>query len=285
MAAGKLYVVATPIGNLADITLRAVEVLRSVHCVAAEDTRHTLKLLNHYRIRKPLTSYHSHNVTEKGPVLIGKLLAGEDIAMVTDAGTPGVSDPGALLIQQALESQIPVEVIPGPTASVAALVVSGLPTHPFAFLGFPPSKGSSREHFFTSAAPLNMTLILYESAKRLHRTLSDMLKFWGDRRIAVARELTKVHEEIFRGSVSQAQAHFAEGTRGEVTLVVAGSEEAGHAGSEDRGRWQEELKRLLLQKEMSTRDAVRLIATEFQVPRGIVYEKALEIAQHHPVDG
>lgn len=284
MAVGKLYVVATPIGNLADITLRAMDVLKSVHCVAAEDTRHTLKLLNHYRIRKPLTSYHSHNMTEKGPVLIARLLGGEDIALVTDAGTPGISDPGALLIQQALASQIPVEVIPGPTASVAALVVAGLPTHPFAFLGFPPPKGSSRERFFTSAAQLCMTLIVYESAKRLERTLSDMLKYWGDRRIAVARELTKVHEEVFRGLVSQAQAHFAEGTRGELTLVVAGSEEGEDAGSENPGQWREELKRLLFQEGMSARDAVKLIATGFRIPRRRVYEEALEIARL-PVDG
>jgi 16S rRNA (cytidine1402-2'-O)-methyltransferase len=279
MAVGKLYVVATPIGNLADITLRAIEVLKSVHCVAAEDTRHTLKLLTHYQIRKPLTSYHSHNVTEKGPVLIGKLQAGEDIALVTDAGTPGVSDPGALLIEQALASHIPVEVVPGPTASVSALVVSGLPTHPFAFLGFPPPKGSSRERFFTGAAHLAMTLILYESANRLERTLSDMLTFWGDRRIAVARELTKIHEEVFRGRVSQAQAHFAEGTRGELTLVVAGADEVELADSNGPDQWREELQRLLSLKGMSTRDAVKLIATGFRVPRQRVYEKALEIVQ------
>lgn len=279
MAAGTLYVVATPIGNLGDMTYRAVEVLKSVDRVAAEDTRHALKLLNHYQIRKPLISYHSHNMEESGAVIAARLRGGEAIALVTDAGTPGISDPGSRLIQQVLEREIQVCVVPGPTASIAALVISGLPTQPFAFLGFPPPRGSSRRRFFTQAAPLPMTLVLYESARRLVRTLSDVEAFWGDRRIAVARELTKLHEEVFRGSVSEARNHFGEGVKGEVTLVVAGPD-AGTAGAAaEDGTWKGELEQLLAQGLSTTRDAVDHIAVRFGAPRKKVYQEALKLAQ------
>jgi 16S rRNA (cytidine1402-2'-O)-methyltransferase len=281
MVSGTLYVVATPIGNLSDITLRALEVLKSVQCIAAEDTRHTLKLLTHHQIRKSLTSYHSHNMAEKGPALLARLREGEDVALVTDAGTPGISDPGTLFIQQAVAQNIPVVAIPGPTASVASLVVSGLPTHPFAFLGFPPPKGGSRSQFFTRFTRLPMTLILYESAKRLSRTLSDVLNFWGDRRIAVVRELTKIHEEIFRGTVSEALERYAAPPRGEVTLVIAGADEdEGMKGEEDAEQWKHELQRLLTEPGKSTRDAVNLVAAGFRVPRHKVYEEALKITQN-----
>jgi 16S rRNA (cytidine1402-2'-O)-methyltransferase len=276
VGSGTLYVVSTPIGNLSDITLRALEVLKSVQCVAAEDTRHTLKLLTHYQIRKPLISYHSHNLSERGPAIMARLRAGESIALVTDAGTPGVSDPGADLIRQALESHCAVSVIPGPTASVAALVISGLPTQPFAFLGFPPPRGSSRDRFFYRAGVLPMTLLLYESAKRLNRTLSDILVFWGNRRIAVARELTKLHEEVFRGSVSEARDHFTGDVRGEVTLVVAGAEPEASASEAEADVWKAELEHLLAEESMTTRDAVALIATRFHLPRKMVYEAALK---------
>jgi 16S rRNA (cytidine1402-2'-O)-methyltransferase len=275
VASGTLYVVSTPIGNLSDITLRAIEVLKSVQCVAAEDTRHTLKLLTHYEIRKPLVSYHSHNLEERGRAITARLQGGEDIALVTDAGTPGVSDPGAHLIRLALESGCPVTVVPGPTASIAALVISGLPTQPFVFLGFPPPKSSSRERFFTGASALPMTLVLYESAKRLSKTLSDILAFWGNRRIAVARELTKVHEEVFRGSVFEARQYFGESARGELTLVVAGADPKSPDPERDDEIWREELEQLLKQGTMTTRDAVGLIAARFHLPRKRVYAEAL----------
>jgi len=271
--------VATPIGNLGDMTFRAVEVLKSVDCVAAEDTRHTLKLLNHFGIRKPLVSYHSHNLEESGALIAAKLEGGEDIALVTDAGTPGVSDPGARLIQQAVERRLPVSVVPGPTASVAALIVSGLPTQPFAFLGFPPPRGTSRRRFFASAADLPMTLILYESARRLHRTLSDLEAHWGNRRIAVARELTKVHEEVFRGTVSEARCHFGEAARGEVTLVVEGAEARTSVPAPGVETWREELKLLLKQGSTTTRDAVDRIAARFGVQRKTVYREALGLTR------
>ncbi|MCU0573305.1 MAG: 16S rRNA (cytidine(1402)-2'-O)-methyltransferase [Syntrophobacteraceae bacterium] len=284
MAAGTLYVVATPIGNLGDMTFRAVEVLRSVDRVAAEDTRHTLKLLTHYQIRKPLVSYHSHNLEESGAVIAGRLQGGEDIALVTDAGTPGISDPGARLIQQVLELEIDVCMVPGPTASVAALVISGLPTQPFAFLGFPPPRGGSRRRFFTQAAPFPMTLVLYESARRLGRTLSDIEAFWGDRRIAVARELTKLHEEVFRGSVSEARHRLGEGVKGEVTLVVAGADARPSGTAAEEETWKLELEKLLAQGSTSTRDAVDQVAARFGAPRRKVYQEALRLAQIHKAD-
>jgi 16S rRNA (cytidine1402-2'-O)-methyltransferase len=268
--------VATPIGNLGDITLRALETLRSVHLIAAEDTRHTRKLLAHYDIRKPLVSYHSHNMLQRGPDLIRRIGMGEDVALVSDAGTPGVSDPGSLLIDQAIESGLPVVVIPGPAALIAALVASGLPTDSFAFLGFAPSRGSGRKRFFASRAELPMTLILYESPQRLHRTLDDILSCWGDRRIAVARELTKHFEEIFRGTVSEGKEHFSTGVKGELTLVVAGAADEAKT-KEPSSTWPEELARLLTEPGTTLKQATEKISARFNVSRRTVYREALKI--------
>jgi len=275
-APGALFVVATPIGNLADITLRALDVLRCVHLIAAEDTRHTRKLLSFYDIHKPLISYHSHNIRERGQELLGKITAGASVALVTDAGTPGISDPGALLVQQAVERCLPVTVIPGPTALIAALVASGLPTHPFAFLGFPPARGTGRKHFFSSHASLPMTLILYESPQRLGRTLEDMLQSWGDRRIAIAREVTKKFEEFFRGSITEATNHYAEGARGELTLVVEGfrGEQAAEVEQEN---WQEKLASLLENPRQTVKQATEEIVRRHRLSRRLVYQKALEM--------
>ena len=275
-APGTLFVVATPIGNLADITLRALDVLRCVHLIAAEDTRHTRKLLSFYDIHKPLISYHSHNIRERGQELLGKITAGASVALVTDAGTPGISDPGALLVQQAVERCLPVTVIPGPTALIAALVASGLPTHPFAFLGFPPARGTGRKHFFSSHASLSMTLILYESPQRLGRTLEDMLQSWGDRRIAIAREVTKKFEEFFRGSITEATNHYAEGARGELTLVVEGfrGEQAAEVEQEN---WQEKLASLLENPRQTVKQATEEIVRRHRLSRRLVYQKALEM--------
>ena len=273
---GTLYVVATPIGNLGDITLRALDTLRSVQLIAAEDTRHTRKLLSHFDIHRPLISYHSRNIHQRGPELLDRIRAGEDIALVTDAGSPTISDPGALLVQQAVESDLPVTVIPGPTASIAALSVSGLPTHPFAFLGFPPSRGSGRSRFFASYSMLSMTLILYESPQRLQRTIEDMLHHWGDRRIAVARELTKHFEEVFRGSIAEAKEYFSQGVKGELTLVVEGSsggEKAGDAGAD----WRKELENLLGETDMTVKEATIEIVKRHHLPRRAVYQEALRL--------
>jgi 16S rRNA (cytidine1402-2'-O)-methyltransferase len=283
----KLYVVSTPIGNLADITLRALDTLRTVDLIAAEDTRRTRKLLSYYGVHKPLVSYHEHNARERGGELLEKIASGRSVALVTDAGTPGVSDPGQLLIEEALQRGMEPVAIPGPTALISALVVSGLPTQPFVFLGFPPARGAERKRFFERHSRLTMTLILYESPKKLAKTLEDMLENWGERRAAIARELTKMHEEIFRGSISEAIAHFKGEARGELTLVVEGAGEGLNMGSksclepEDRNSsnkestaWQNDLKALLLGG-LSSKEAASAIAGRFNIPRRMVYQAAL----------
>ncbi len=215
-----LYVVATPIGNLEDITLRALRVLREVDLIAAEDTRRTLRLLNHYNIKKPLISYHEHNKLARIPEIL-KILEEKDVALVSDAGVPGVSDPGRELVAAALEAGFKVVPIPGPSAIPTALSVSGLPADQFLFLGYLPRKRSERRKLLSSVAEEERTLVAFEAPHRLRESLSDILEVLGDREIAVCRELTKLHEEIFRGKVSEALERFRE-PLGEFTLVLAG---------------------------------------------------------------
>ena len=293
---GTLYIVSTPIGNLADITLRALDTLRAVDLIAAEDTRRTRKLLSYYDIHKPLISYHEHNARRRGGELIEKIASGQSVALVTDAGTPGVSDPGKLLIESALRRGMEPVAIPGATALISALVVSGLSTQPFVFLGFPPARGAQRRRFFEKNARLEMTLILYESPKRLAKTLKDMLGSWGERRVAIARELTKIHEEIFRGSISEATGHFSGEVRGEFTLVVEGAGPGWNADSQsclkreprsigperldpaapyqESPAWRYELEGLLLGG-LSSKEAASAIAGRFNLPRRMVYQAAL----------
>ncbi len=275
-ARGALYLVSTPIGNLRDITLRALDVLRSVDLIAAEDTRHTRKLLTHYDIHKPLVSYHSHNLEQRGEELLARLVEGTHVALVTDAGTPGISDPGALLCRQAIDAGLRVEAIPGPTALITALVLSGLPTHPFAFLGFPPARGSNRRRFFAEYSRLPMTCIVYEAASRLQRTLGDLQAAWGNRSVSVARELTKRYEEVFRGSIEDAAAHFAGEIKGELTLVVSGARPENDA-PEAEGDWREALRCLVIDEGFRVREAVERIAGEYGVSRKTVYDEALRI--------
>lgn len=275
---GKLYIVSTPVGNLADITLRALDTLRAVELIAAEDTRHTRKLLSYYDIHKPLTSYREHNARQRGAELLEKIASGLSVALVTDAGTPGISDPGEFLIAAALQRGIEPVVIPGPTALIPALVISGLKTQPFVFLGFPPARGTDRRSFFERHAALDMTLVLYESPRRLAKTLEDIFRSWGERRVAVARELTKIHEEIFRGLISQAVDHFTGEVRGELTLVVEGAGPGLHVGPEstsaDPSAWRGELE-VLLSEGLSSKEAASAIATRFSLPRRTVYQAAL----------
>ena len=225
---GTLYVVGTPIGNLEDMTHRAVRILREVETIAAEDTRHTRRLLAHYGIETSLTSYHEHNERTRTEGLVRRLAAGEDIALVADAGTPTISDPGYLLVRAALEREIPVVPIPGPTACIAALSVSGLPTQPFLFAGFLSPKPGRRRRRLEALKTVPATLVFYESPHRLVRFLEDAEATLGDRPAVVARELTKVHEEVRRGPLSELRTHFAATRlRGEFTIVIAGhSEEA-----------------------------------------------------------
>ncbi|MFC1961423.1 16S rRNA (cytidine(1402)-2'-O)-methyltransferase [Chloroflexota bacterium] len=215
-----LYVVATPIGNLEDISLRALRVLAEVSLIAAEDTRKTRKLLNRYSIKTALTSYHEHNKLSKLDYLM-EYLQEKDVALVSEAGTPGVSDPGYELIAASGQRGIPVVPIPGPSAIITALTVSGLPTDRFTYLGFLPPRQSARRSLLQGGAAEKSTLILLEAPHRLIASLQDILQILGDRRIAVCRELTKLHEDIFRGTVSQAVTAFRE-PRGEFTLVIEG---------------------------------------------------------------
>lgn len=275
---GTLYVVATPIGNLADITLRALEVLRSVPFVVAEDTRHTRKLLSAHHIRVPILSCHAHTSLEGLEKITDILKRGQSVALVTDAGTPGISDPGVALIQHALEHDRPVVPIPGPSAVIAALSVSGLPSQPFAFVGFPPPRGRRRTKFFEDWAALAMTLVLYESPRRLPRTLQDILTHWGNRRVAVARELTKVHEEVFRGTVSQALEVFHVAPRGEVTLVVEGAVGPSPWKTLTETSWKEALAAWLARGE-TVKDAVDMVQKTFKVRRREAYRAALELGR------
>jgi 16S rRNA (cytidine1402-2'-O)-methyltransferase len=217
---GTLFVVATPIGNLEDITYRAVRTLRSVAVVAAEDTRHTATLLHQYQIPTPTTSFHEHNERQKTPALVARLERGDDIALVTDAGTPAVSDPGYRLVRAALDAGIRVEAVPGPSAVLTALVASGLPTGAFTFLGFPPPKASARREWFRRLAAEPRTLVFFEAPHRLGDSLADALMVLGDREAAVGRELTKLHEEMARGRISMLLPKL-ENPRGEITVVLA----------------------------------------------------------------
>jgi 16S rRNA (cytidine1402-2'-O)-methyltransferase len=219
---GTLFLVATPIGNLEDITYRAVKVLNSVDLIAAEDTRKTKILLDHYNINKPMTSYYSYNEKARTPQLIEKLLAGQSIALVSDAGTPGISDPAFHIVQQALENGISIIPIPGPTAFISALIVSGLPTDRFVFEGFLPLK-KGRKTKLESLKLESRTIILYESPHRIRKTLTEIQNYFGNRNVVVARELTKKFEEIVRGSVQSVLSEILKKTpRGEYVVIIEG---------------------------------------------------------------
>lgn len=218
-----LYIVGTPIGNREDITLRALRVLGEVGLIAAEDTRHTGRLLKHYQINTPLISYHEHNEAERTPELLARLET-TDMALVADAGMPTISDPGYRLVAAAQAAGFPVVPVPGPTAAVAALAGSGLPPDSFLFLGFLPRQKKARREALQQVAALPYTLIVYESPHRLTALLADVLAEFGDRPVAVCRELTKLHEEIHRGPAGEVLAYFAEGSvKGEVTVVIGGA--------------------------------------------------------------
>ncbi|WP_051327710.1 16S rRNA (cytidine(1402)-2'-O)-methyltransferase [Desulfatirhabdium butyrativorans] len=221
---GILYVVATPIGNLKDITLRAIEVLKHVDAIASEDTRHTAVLLKAYDIPTRMVSYHEHNERERTAQLVEQLLAGKSIALVSDAGTPLISDPGFRLVREAAAHRIPIVSVPGACAAIAALSASGFPTDAFVFLGFPPKKNRERFLFLSSLASEEKTLVFYESPKRIERLLQEMIPVFGNRSAALCRELTKIHEEIIRGSISELLESIRERCllKGELVLLVAG---------------------------------------------------------------
>ena len=218
-----LYLVATPIGNLGDISQRAIDTLCSVDFIAAEDTRVSAKLLNHYHIKKPVLSYHQHNAQGRGEEIVNRILAGESCAVVTDAGTPCISDPGEELVKLCAENKIPVIAIPGPNAAISALAASGLPSGRFSFEGFLSVKKTGRIAHLNEIKDDARTLVFYEAPHKLLRTLKDMCEVLGDRRVSLARELTKIHEEIVRTTLSEAAAYYEENTpRGEFVIVVEG---------------------------------------------------------------
>lgn len=220
---GTLYIVSTPIGNREDITLRALRILKEADLIAAEDTRHTGLLLRHFGIQTPLTSYFEGNESRKKEFILSKLRQGERVALVSDAGTPGISDPGFRLIQTAAENRIAVVPVPGPSAVIAALSVSGLPTDAFLFKGFLPHKSKKRKDWLKQLEGVRETLIFYESPHRLSETLNDIFEILGDREMVLTRELTKIYEEVLRGRVSEIQTQIGERKlKGEITLVISG---------------------------------------------------------------
>lgn len=268
-----LYVVATPIGNLEDISMRAIRILREVKLIAAEDTRKTRRLLAAYDIKTPMTSYYEHNKLVKMDYVFERLGEG-DVALVSDAGTPGVSDPGYELILAASRRGIPVVPVPGPSAVITALTVSGLPTDRFTCLGFLPRKAGERRRLLESVAEDPGTIIILEAPHRLAEALEDLLSVFGDRSMAVCRELTKIHEEVFRGSISQALAHFAE-PRGEFTLVIAGK--AAQPPRELTGDIRERLHRMQTSG-VKAKEAVAQLAGETGLSKKEIYRAWLEQA-------
>jgi 16S rRNA (cytidine1402-2'-O)-methyltransferase len=274
--AGTLYIVATPIGNLEDITLRAIRVLKEVRLIAAEDTRRTRILLDRYEIPTPLTSLYDQNEAKKSGLLIARLLNGDDVAYVSDAGTPGISDPGYLLVREALSQGIRVAPIPGASALIAALSVSGLPMDSFVFLGFLPSKSLRRKQFLTSLREEERTLVFYESPHRLPESLKDIASVLGNREVVVSREMTKIHEEFLRGPVEGVTARIGDAAvKGEVTLIVSGQTgEIPEYPDEEIIRRSEQLKQEA-GEELSRRDMADRIAYETGVSRRRIYRLLL----------
>jgi 16S rRNA (cytidine1402-2'-O)-methyltransferase len=269
---GSLYLVATPIGNLEDISRRALRILSEVGLVAAEDTRRTRKLLNAYDIKKPIVSYHEHNKLARLDYILDSLKGG-DVALVSDAGTPAMSDPGYELVSAAISRGVPVVPVPGPSVVITALVVSGLPTRRFVYLGFLPRQAGERRRALESVREEPGAILILEAPHRLRATLSAIMEVLGDRRLAVCRELTKLHEEIFRGRASEALAHFAE-PRGEFTLVVAGREVA--ARPELTADIESELAHLR-REGLSAKEATGRLARETGLARKELYRAWLKL--------
>ena len=274
--AGKLYLCATPIGNLGDVSARCLEVLNTVSLIAAEDTRRTLQLLNHFEITKPLTSYHEHNKHEKGGYIISLLKDGKDVALVSDAGTPAISDPGEDLVKLCIENDIEVTSIPGAVAGINALILSGLNTRRFAFEGFLSVNKRHRREHLENVKNDTHTLIFYEAPHKLKNTLADMQKvFGGQRKIALARELTKIHEEIMRCTIDEAVAYYEENNpRGEYVLVVDGSAEA---AEETENEWEnvsvKEHVDTYISEGLTQKDAIKKAAEVRGVPKREVYNE------------
>jgi 16S rRNA (cytidine1402-2'-O)-methyltransferase len=275
---GTLYIVSTPIGNLEDITLRALRILKEVDLIAAEDTRHTRKLLSAYDIHTSLTSYFDQNESQKSSYLIHQLLNGKSVALVSDAGTPGISDPGYTLIVSAIAHNIPIVPIPGPSAIITALTLSGLPCESFVFLGFLTNKRHARIKTLRNMQHERKTLICYVSPHHLLNSLADMREVLGNRQIVVTRELTKKFEEVARGTIDAVLNHFSlkPSIKGEFTVVIAGAPASEQALMETEVILAE-LKQCMIEKELSRKDAVKYIATKFGLPKNKVYKESLKL--------
>ncbi|MGX4601574.1 16S rRNA (cytidine(1402)-2'-O)-methyltransferase [Faecalimicrobium sp. JNUCC 81] len=275
---GKLYICPTPIGNLEDMTYRSIRILNEVDLIAAEDTRHSIKLLNHFDISKPLTSYHDHNKDSKGGYLINKLLDGENIALVSDAGMPGISDPGEDIIRQAIENNIEIEVLPGATASITALVSSGLQTAKFAFEGFLDRDKKVRRKQLEELKEESRTIIFYESPHRLKDTLKDMLKILGNRKISVNRELTKKYQEIIREDLETVINIFNEREiKGEFVLIVEGftGEKTVKNSYDDLS--EREYVVTLIENGMDKKEAIKAVCKDRKLKKDVVYKQVLDL--------
>ncbi|MBE6087115.1 MAG: 16S rRNA (cytidine(1402)-2'-O)-methyltransferase [Clostridium beijerinckii] len=281
MENGKLYLVPTPIGNLKDITLRALETLRDVDIIAAEDTRQTLKLLNHFEIKKTLISYHKFNEQIKSDKIIDLLMEGNNVALVSDAGTPGISDPGSVIVGRCIEKKINFEVLPGATAITTALVYSGLDTTKFLFRGFLPRENKERKIVTNDLLQSQETIIFYEAPHRLIDTLEFLLDTFGDRKIAVCRELTKIYQEIYRGTLKEAAQYFLENKpRGEFVLVLEGKR-LEEIKEEQREEWihlsiEEHIVKYI-NGGASKKEAIKLVAKERELPKSEVYKFSTNI--------
>ena len=278
---GILYICGTPIGNLEDITLRALKILKKVKLIAAEDTRHTKKLLNHYQINTKVTSYYEYNKFKKAPYLVEVLKNGQNIALVSDAGMPGISDPGYVLVNLALKNNIKIIPVPGVSALLTALVVSGLPTDKFVFEGFLPRKIKERKRYFRSIENEERTVIFYETPHRLKRALKDMLEIWGDREIVIARELTKKYEEIIRGKLSQVLTEIStKEIKGEITLIVQGGIKKKENDNIDfliKECIIEEYLNKLKNQGYSNKDIIKITQEKLNIPKNLIYKKLLEM--------
>ena len=275
-----LYVVSTPIGNLEDITLRALRILKEVDLIAAEDTRRTRHLLTHYGIHKPLISYHEHNQRLREDPLLEKLREGKQIALVTDAGTPGISDPGEPLIRRVAQEGIPLVPIPGPSAVIAALSISGLPTGSFLFYGFLPPKASARKKFLETLKKRTETLILYESPRRIAALLKEILEILGNRQVVVTRELTKVFEETLRGSIADVlQKIGEENVKGEITVILDGHVQVEKG---DFPSIREALRDYVLNFRVSMKEAIERVSEDLGVAKREVYQESLKLKKEDP---
>ena len=271
-----LYIVSTPIGNLEDITLRALNILKEVDLIACEDTRTSKKLLSRYQIQKPLTSYHEHNEIEKAKELLSLLQEGKSVALITDAGTPGVSDPGFRIVKLASENGVQVVPIPGASAAIAALSISGLPTSSFTFLGFPPKQNKKLIEYLERVKGYPETLIFYESPKRIIKTLEAITEVFGDRNASISREITKMYEETLRGFLSEIKSTLEsrDSLKGEFVLVVEGDT---REKADFDSKTIDDLLYYLKKEGHSLKDAVKQVATDSGVSKSKIYKKALQI--------